>query len=260
MSIKCGKCNGTHPTVADVRACYGAVVVTSRSVEAPVTTASHRGVVMDRLRRQAGLPTGEESQVDRYRRQEASRTDGDKAASMIEGHGTYGARMATDKMVKYVTDLLEQREVPAETASHYREAIKRDALTFGAARTFIDSYKDAPRKPVPAETVAAGGMPKVAPGHYAVENEGTLKFYVVDCPTEGRWAGRVFLSVMASDEKWPIKSAESKRVILAAISVNPAEAMARYGQEIGRCGRCHRTLTDATSRARGIGPDCWGLM
>jgi len=33
--------------------------------------------------------------------------------------------------------------------------------------------------------------------------------------------------------------------------------MARYGQEIGSCGRCNRRLTDDLSRERGIGPECW---
>lgn len=33
-------------------------------------------------------------------------------------------------------------------------------------------------------------------------------------------------------------------------------ALAAYGREIGRCGRCHRTLTDQDSRAAGLGPDC----
>lgn len=37
---------------------------------------------------------------------------------------------------------------------------------------------------------------------------------------------------------------------------DPEAAMARFGHEIGRCGYCGRTLTDAESRARGIGPVC----
>lgn len=33
-----------------------------------------------------------------------------------------------------------------------------------------------------------------------------------------------------------------------------------FGMELGRCGCCGRTLTDETSRARGIGPTCWGVV
>jgi hypothetical protein len=30
----------------------------------------------------------------------------------------------------------------------------------------------------------------------------------------------------------------------------------RYAQELGRCSRCNRHLTDEASRARGLGPEC----
>jgi Family of unknown function (DUF6011) len=100
--------------------------------------------------------------------------------------------------------------------------------------------------------------PDVPAGRYAVENEdGVLRFYVVDRPTEGRWAGFIFLSVMASDEKHPIKG-EAKNVILKKIAVDPKAAMQRYGYEIGRCGICGRTLTNEESRRLGIGPICAG--
>jgi hypothetical protein len=45
-----------------------------------------------------------------------------------------------------------------------------------------------------------------------------------------------------------------------AVTENIAAAMATYGREIGRCGRCHRHLTDESSRAAGLGPDCAGKM
>ena len=97
----------------------------------------------------------------------------------------------------------------------------------------------------------------VPAGRYAIvdEADGRIRFFVVDRPTEGRWAGRVFVSEQASDEKFPVRGARRGEV-LAAIAVDPREAMIRYGHELGRCGNCGRTLTDETSRAMGIGPDC----
>lgn len=99
-------------------------------------------------------------------------------------------------------------------------------------------------------------FPRVAKGYYALETDDGIKFYKVDRPTEGKWAGYTFLSAQASDDFWPIKNRDQKRAILESIAADPAEAGARYGREIGRCWKCHRTLTDATSRANGIGPDC----
>lgn len=99
-------------------------------------------------------------------------------------------------------------------------------------------------------------LPDVPQGFYAVETEaGHLAFYEVDRPTEGKWAGRTFLSVLASDERHPIRGAAA-RSILEKIAEDAPGAMARFGQEIGRCGRCRRTLTDETSRSLGIGPEC----
>ncbi len=39
-------------------------------------------------------------------------------------------------------------------------------------------------------------------------------------------------------------------------TASPETAMALYGQTLGYCGRCGRSLTDETSRALGIGPVC----
>ena len=96
-----------------------------------------------------------------------------------------------------------------------------------------------------------------AAGRYAVEMDGQLRFFHVDRPTEGRWAGYVFVSQQAGDDLYPVKGHARARVLLA-ISVDPAAASRRYGRELGVCGVCGRTLTDPESRAAGIGPVCAG--
>jgi len=93
---------------------------------------------------------------------------------------------------------------------------------------------------------------------YAVDIEGTTKFYRIK---PGYKPGFHFIDVQASDEYHPIRNRASKDAIIAAIvAAGPDDCMARYGQLIGSCGRCGRTLTDAESRAIGIGPDCLGKM
>jgi len=100
--------------------------------------------------------------------------------------------------------------------------------------------------------------PAVPEGKFAITDpaERILKFYQVDKPKEGRWAGWTFLKVLASDTPWPIKDHQTKKGILDQIALDPLGAMARYGQSIGSCGYCGKTLTDATSRQIGIGPVC----
>jgi hypothetical protein len=44
----------------------------------------------------------------------------------------------------------------------------------------------------------------------------------------------------------------------AVRAIGTEEAQSTYGRAIGSCGACGRTLTDETSRARGLGPECAG--
>lgn len=111
---------------------------------------------------------------------------------------------------------------------------------------------------------ASKGKPAVEPvvpaGRYALEADGVTKFYVVDAPDSGFWKGKVFLSVLASDEKHGIKNPATKVAILAKIAKDVKGAMQLFGQKIGKCGACGRTLTDEESRAFGIGPVCRGRL
>lgn len=109
--------------------------------------------------------------------------------------------------------------------------------------------------------IAAPHEDDVPAGRYAIEDEdGVLKFFRVDRPTEGRWAGYVFLKVQASDDLHPIKSPARKEFIFKAIAHDPRAASIRYGRELGHCGICGKTLTDPESIANGIGPVCAGRV
>jgi hypothetical protein len=61
------------------------------------------------------------------------------------------------------------------------------------------------------------------------------------------------------DESLDIEQAVKVLERLAVTEDIPG-ALAAYGREIGRCGRCHRHLTDEDSRAAGLGPDCASKM
>jgi len=94
-------------------------------------------------------------------------------------------------------------------------------------------------------------------GRYAILVDDVTKFYKIDAPLEGKWAGYVFVKVQASDELHPIRSRDSREAIINdIIDQGWKESLLRYGREIGRCGHCGRTLTNEESRAYGIGPVC----
>lgn len=116
-----------------------------------------------------------------------------------------------------------------------------------ATRTAL--YATAPKPPAPLAK-------RVTDGDYALQDGDTLKFYTVSTGKKGQWTGFQFVTVHASDERFPVKG-ETRKAVLAAIAADPAEASGRYGRHFQQCGRCHKQLTDEVSRQRGIGPDCF---
>jgi hypothetical protein len=112
--------------------------------------------------------------------------------------------------------------------------------------------------PAQATTAApAATLADVAAGHYAIASTGAndLAFYRVDRPTEGQYAGRTFVKLVVGGH--PDRNVARNQVagILARIAADP-EAGARYGQQLGQCRTCNRSLTDALSRQIGEGPEC----
>lgn len=121
---------------------------------------------------------------------------------------------------------------------------------------FTVERADARTEPVNGNLPTAEQVPE---GHYALPSSGhnDLVFYRVDRPSDGQYAGRVFVKMVIGGK--PDQRVEWKQVpgILRRIAeAGAAESMALYGQEIGQCGRCNRHLTDETSRQVGLGPEC----
>lgn len=120
-------------------------------------------------------------------------------------------------------------------------------------------HASTPPSQVKAQAGTAYGPKDPVPfpeGRYAVMlPDSKLHFFKVDKPTEGRWAGFVFVKEQASDEFYPVRG-ERRNEVLRTIAINPEGAMLAYGRHIGRCGHCGRTLTNEESRTVGIGPIC----
>ena len=185
---------------------------------------------------------------------------------------------ATERQVAFIHDLMDRKNlfacpswfdtVNAMDEGEYKQHIARvkeqvKTVTKQRASQIIDTLKALPDEvsepqspPVYTNDVEAGRYAVAMP--HPDYDEPQTKFFRVDRPTEGRWAGYTFVNEQASDEHWPVKG-DRKREVLAKIAAEPDEAMARYGQLLGHCGRCGRTLTDPLSRELGIGPVCRGL-
>lgn len=160
---------------------------------------------------------------------------------------------ASEKQVAFINSLLTDRET--ERAAGIQNLLNQGDMTSREASDIISHLLAAPKKAV--EQAQQGKTPTF---RYAIERDGVVKFYRVQKPVAGRWAGYTFVHVQASDELWPVKNPAERKAILAEIEKNPEEAMVRYGRELGQCGHCGRTLTDEASRAAGIGPICADKM
>jgi hypothetical protein len=171
------------------------------------------------------------------------------------------AKPASDKQVKLIIDLALERDwshFAEDTLADLNAVIAGEAIPSKHASNLITCLFQCSKKTsekASEQQWEQPPTPTVAEGRYALVIEGVTKFYKVDCPTQGKWKGYTFVKVMASDTEYPVKGA-TKAQVLDQIAVNPIEALARYGKEIGSCGRCGRVLTDETSRAIVIGPDC----
>ena len=140
---------------------------------------------------------------------------------------------------------------------------KAKTLTKTEASTAITTVKgklDTAKAANPGLTKKLNPYPEVPAGRYAVDgDDGVLRFYRVDVPTEGKWTGFTFVRQYASDNAFPVKG-EPKGTVLRKIAADPKEAMLRYGREIRKCGRCGKKLTNDESRKFGVGPDCRELL
>lgn len=184
------------------------------------------------------------------------RADGNKSVPAIDNtqvsvdNPPMHTKPASDKQIDFILSLMGERLTDDQRTPVIPMVAKLDSA---AASKWITRLLELPKLITVPRTNNDVDVPA---GHYAIDGaDGTTKFYKVDRPTEGKWAGYTFVKVQASDDYHPVKGG-AKHTVLAAIAQDPKAASIRYGQELGKCGVCNRTLTDADSIAAGIGPIC----
>lgn len=98
-------------------------------------------------------------------------------------------------------------------------------------------------------------------------------FARIDKPkADSKWAGNLFVKWVYGDVEKSVgrqfpgesfrfrKGQERFDYPLNELWADPEKAKALYGQLIGKCGNCHKRLTDETSRKFGIGPECRKML
>jgi Family of unknown function (DUF6011) len=130
-----------------------------------------------------------------------------------------------------------------------------------ASGKWVVSHSDAcPPLPAPAPAATPPALPDVPQGRYAVTDptgKNDLRFYRVDKPTSGRWAGYTFVKRLIGGDRADRVGRDEAAAVLSDIEdFGVHEAGMLYAQEFGRCYKCGLTLTDDDSRAAGMGPWC----
>lgn len=122
--------------------------------------------------------------------------------------------------------------------------------------------RDERENPQPQQARKNTPWPDVPEGHYATPSRtGTndLDFWRVDRPEKGSWKGYTFVKrIIGGHPDTNVRGKEARQALEAIQAAGVEAARTRYGQEIGQCWKCNRSLTDELSRQLGIGPDDWG--
>lgn len=248
---QCGK-GHAHPSVADVRACYGlgsGARVAPAPVPAPsaVTGRTDRHVVfteseptprqVSTIARLGGvLPSG-------CTRGQASSIIG----QLYEKAKAKETRVSTPTTSPYygVSSYAKEFPFPASLIYALVQNSERDQARFAVSRSGSDAddlvflrvslikpYKSGKRR-------AYQGCVKIQTQH----SDDLIDRFVID--PNGKY--RSESTTMGAD---------TMAGILASVVVDPRGAAARYGRAKEQCCVCGKTLTDERSRWYGIGPDC----
>lgn len=165
------------------------------------------------------------------------------------------ATAVTDRQATFIVKLLGEREGYSEGfAERVKVGLSTFVMTKTEASNVISWLLTQPKKADPQV------KPEIPAGYYAVKSatgNNDLDFYVIDAPTEGKWAGYMFVKrVIGGRPVQRVRNPEATDVLARILAAGVEASAVLYGTEIGRCYVCNRTLTDELSRDLGIGPHC----
>ena len=165
--------------------------------------------------------------------------------------------MITGRQESFIHSLMVERDMEGQ----FQEFMDSNPTKQEASRKIKELLAIRPTK---LEGPDLSGIPS---GFYAIQTDEETKFLKIDNVDnpESIWHGYIFVKIQASDDFWrlgyqrPNSVYKGKRPELVEMVLQDSEHASRlYGQLIGKCGVCGRTLTDPESIAAGIGPICAG--
>jgi hypothetical protein len=171
-----------------------------------------------------------------------------------------GFRAASEKQVAFLTKLFAEKDWAGVVDGIDIDTQKAvPTLSSPQASKVIDALLSAPRKVVMADP--ADPTTKVAPGRYAVYGQdGTVDFYQIDRPTQGKWEGYTFIKLLVGSvgdfSETAVRGAAARTVAQKILDAGVEESARLFGQKTRHCGHCSSPLSNPQSRAAGYGDTC----
>ena len=232
------------------------------SAEVDAQIARH-SAGQDRAATVAQLPQRPAAANETINRLERHNGSTPAAAARTHVSSNKGAGPATQPMKRYVWVLLKQLKAhnkPQWDQAHPWWVENENKLSFAeTSRTInrLKAYLAAPRVEivVEAEEPAAprDNFTDIPDGYYAITREDKPLLFVRVTTWD---SGQRKVQIQASDDLHRTFPGTAQTILESIRTQGPQKAGILYGQEIGKCCACGRTLTDETSRSLGIGPDC----
>lgn len=191
-------------------------------------------------------------------------------AGTTKGHimstTTYAGALASEKQISFVCDLLDKREVPAETADVIVEAIANEAYTKAMASADIDAFLKLPKRASATKSGMQALLASVPKSKYAIPVE---ELELTDADDEFRgdlvflelkeYMGTLYMRQLhgapGSFNRSRLSMA-SVKAIIGILATDPYGYAKIFGEHYACCGSCGAELTDPRSRELQLGPEC----
>ncbi len=194
----------------------------------------------------------------------------DVVARALPGQGPDGKFDDTDVLIDALADNELCNAAEAWVSEYtgdfqYLVDMRRDierfgSLSTGKTRGVLNCMRNevlrAQKSPAPTSTPTGNFLPGL--NRYCIEIDGRERFFSINQPATGKWAGYLFLDELfgaPGDFRKQAIRGNHKAEVLTLLG-NDSDALARFGWKFQVCGMCASPLTDATSRELGIGPVC----
>ena len=184
---------------------------------------------------------------------------------------------ATVKQINFINTLLSERDLTPADEQGYRTVIAADTFGPQQASRVITALMKLPRKARPAAAAAPSAWAEAQERLRSLD----ISFYAVPAQAvmaqeidlngndylflrTRNYMGKTYLSRVYGAYGAPRYQKIGNPRLVTALAAILAEDGGTYAENwhkvSGNCGRCNATLTDAESRERGFGPDCWKII